>query len=154
MTIPGGYVAGDILTAANLNFLPAGRKGGGHVIAFNANADQTGITTVVDVTSATLSFTAVAGRLYRVSVLCGLLQAASTGTATLYINRGGSDLATLWQGSVTTTVTQSVVGFFLEAPGGGAVTYKVRAATSAGTLSIKNTQIIGMYIVEDVGPST
>jgi hypothetical protein len=63
MTSPGGFVAGDILGAADMNALPGG------VIGYaTATTAQTAIgQAATDVTSLTLTWTAVSSRLYRVS---------------------------------------------------------------------------------------
>ena len=57
MTIPGGFTAGDVLTAADLNLLPGAVMGYASV-----TADQGSITTVADLNSLSVTFTAVVNR--------------------------------------------------------------------------------------------
>lgn len=65
MTIPGGYVAGDVLTASNMNLLP-----GGEIVYAQITADLAAFTTpVTTLTGLSVSFTAVAGRRYKFTAM-------------------------------------------------------------------------------------
>lgn len=152
MTLPGGYVALDVLTAANMNLLPGGQKAGGRARLSGSN--QTGITTNATVTGSTVTFTAVTGRLYRLSMRLHLQQVTSAGNATVFFARGGTPQFYAWQGPLTTTLIETVSSVEFEAPGAGSVSYTLIASTSAGTLTIANSQSPGFLMVEDAGPST
>ena len=61
MTAPGEYIAGDVLQASDMNPLPAG------IIARVSSQTSVLINTTETITLTTPSFTAVAGRLYRIT---------------------------------------------------------------------------------------
>jgi len=68
MTAPGGFTAGDVLSAADMNALPGGVKARAVI-----TAPQGGITTVADITGLTVTWTATANRLYRISAYALIL---------------------------------------------------------------------------------
>jgi hypothetical protein len=148
MTIPGGYVAGDVLTAANMNLLPGGRMAGA-----STTSSQTGIgTSFTDLTTLTCTFTAVASRRYKISYTVGCRQITSDGLITIAILRGASVLTTAEHNFVTSQF-RTCVSFFTEVPGAGSVTYKLQAKTSANTLNVNGgagTEVSAI-LVEDIG---
>ena len=62
MTINTPFIAGSILTAAQMSNLPFGVAG----YVSLTSLSQTGITTATDITGATITFTAVANRPYAI----------------------------------------------------------------------------------------
>jgi hypothetical protein len=63
MTQPGGFTAGDVLTAADMNLLPAGV-----VAQVKRTSSQADVAAGADLTGLSVTFTGVAGRLYRVTL--------------------------------------------------------------------------------------
>lgn len=161
MTAPGGFVAGDVLGAADMNALPGG------VMAYaQATSNQTSIgTAFTDVTSLSVTFTAVAGRRYRVSSNTRWFGTAanvhaltniynSTGSAEL--QRGGALTGAAGGGSNSdeaSTIHASWSGTL----SAGSTTLKVQAkrgATGSGTLtSYAAATYPANILVEDIGPS-
>ena len=154
------FVSGAILTAAQMNNLPWGivdaTAGGTSSRGFvNRTTSQTLTTTETDVTSATVTFTAVTGRLYRVYFS---VRASNGGTAqNVYFritngsNVGVCNTAT----SLGVSGESQVNGFALITGLTGSQTYKLRAFTQLATATLTgdaNTPI--SFVVEDVGPST
>lgn len=130
--------------------LPWGTMG---YVATN-NTDQTGITAAADITGLALpSITFVANRRLRFSWHFLGTQVTSNGDSSSLLNKAGSDIV---YGSYQTTVaTYNVMhnGLAYDSPAAGAATYKIRATTTAGTLTIKNTVLAGILLCEDIGPS-
>lgn len=156
MTVPGGYVAGDILTAANLNLLPGGKMGYAQV-----TANQTSIGNAeADLTSLTVTWTAVSARRYRISFFVNLtMQTSLIGEGAVYITDGSNThkLDTgLPQPEAIDTLT-TLVGSVTETGLSGATTRKLRARRLNGggdTMSLAAAATYPAYIlVEDIGPA-
>ena len=149
MTIPGGYTAGDVLTAADMNLLPAGVLDRASV-----TSTQGSITTVVDLTSLDVTWTAVTGRLYRITAQCELLSSVADDVATMTITTSGNTIvsrATHTLGAINTSETMNAVALVT---GSGSVTYKLRAfrAAGSGTLSMFASSEVPAFVkVEDIG---
>jgi hypothetical protein len=149
MTIPGGYIAGDVLSAANMNLLP-----GGTVSVASTGSSQTGISAVTDLTSLSVTFTAVASRRYLITGLVNYRQRTSSGLVTVEIAYAGTTV--LASCILSRAADDYGTAFFAmyHVPGAGSITYKLRAKTSAGTVDINPlgvSTIPSMIIVEDVG---
>jgi len=148
------FVSGEVLTAANINDLTSGR------VAYVAvTADQTGITTAtVDLTSLTATFTAIASRYYRVTGSYGQLTgtAGATNRFNLIVANGSNTQLAL---SIGPVIAAGGVGMgntvtYVVAPGAGSVTYKLRAITDTGTMTMNASASSPAFIlVEDIGSS-
>jgi hypothetical protein len=116
-------------------------------------AAQTGISTVVDVTGLTVTFTAVADRVYRVEGMVRLDQVTSPGLTTLTITDGANNQLAATQR--TLSVQRDTLNIlFYATPAAGSVTYKLRLTTTAGTVSALGAPTSpNVLIVEDIGPA-
>lgn len=158
MTVPGGYVAGDTLSAANMNLLPGGMEAGGYAQVTSA---QTGITTIVDVTSLTVTWTAVSARRYRTSFFVDVLPATVADTnwgIEVSITDGSNTVKASATSAVTTTQVRTLVGSVVETSLSGSTTRKLRTQSvnnsSSDAYSINAAATQPCYIlVEDVGPA-
>jgi len=149
MTAPGDFSSGAVLTAADMNDLP------GAVMGYNRNASPPNLTTS-EQTLATVTFTAVAGRLY---LLAGNALCFGFNAAGVFIMRlkEGSDRYGEFIGSAANT-TQDVIGgtvsgFFT---GSGSTTIDLVGLVAEGASSATtgtNTNADPYLIVVDVGPS-
>lgn len=116
-------------------------------------ADQTGITTAVDLTGFSLPINAVTGRRYRASFLFTAQQLTAQGSQVYVIDVNGVQ-TTLMSAVVAPGVYQPFSGIFVFTVTAGVRTVKLRGQTSAGTLSILSaSQAPGRLLIEDVGPS-
>lgn len=114
--------------------------------------DQTGIgTTVTDLTGMTITFTAVAGRQYRISTW--LLAAPGANGITLYLRDGAG--AAVHQTSVPSNTATASVGVAFSAlvtPAAGAITYKLAAGAITGTAGVLGNAAYPMQLwAEDIG---
>jgi apolipoprotein N-acyltransferase len=138
---------GDVLTAAHLAGMPWGVMGYASI-----SANQSGITTVADVTGLSVTFTAVSTRLYRTTVWLHAQQLSSGALAEVLLT-DGSD--TILADSTFTLATNDLATFSIVSTVtaiSGSHTRKVRARTAAGSLTIaSNANNPGRIIVEDIG---
>lgn len=119
-------------------------------------ADQTGISTEADVTSLTITWTAVSTRRYRITGHLLVQQLTSTGAATAKITDGsGTEIQRIGhRASFAANDVDMWEGSSVETGLSGSITRKIRAATSAGTLSALASSSRPNYIlVEDIGPA-
>lgn len=103
-----------------------------------------------DITGASITFTAVAGRLYKITGH-GLFTGASSAGVFLAIRKGASTdvtYSTLQRGTDTFGFIAGTVTW-LEAPGAGSVTFKLSAKANAGGVAVG---VGTTFIIEDVGP--
>jgi hypothetical protein len=150
MTKPGGFTAGDVLAAADMNGLPAG------VIDYKERTtNQTGITTVADLTGLSISFTAVANRRYRVTGDVGGGFTSTSDVFLLYITDGSNNVKQKSSNSfISSEVRRTFVSIVL-VPGAGSVTYKLRGESTFGNACQVSASATApaFFIVEDIGPS-
>lgn len=156
MTAPGGFSAGDVLGAADMNGLPAGKMGYASV-----TANQTSISTTTDLTSLTVTWTAVSSRLYQISFQVAVDPVWTTGSAqpTIYITDGSNNVKQTVTSDVLADLSVlSMTGFVLETSLSGSTTRKLRAAfpSSSGsdtmTMTASSTRP-AFILVEDIGPA-
>ena len=153
MTIPGGYSANDVLTASDMNLLPAGLMG--HSAA---TVDQTvSITGEVSVTGASVSFTAVTGRQYEVSCCINYYREFDNGLISIraYVDSTLIYLAQDWV--EPNAVTAQVQSTSFTAPfttTSGSRTVALKFEHSGDETVIANTFGRGAYVlVKDIGPA-
>jgi hypothetical protein len=149
MSSPGSFVPGDVLGAADMNNLPGGVKG-----FAQATTNQGGITTNVDVTGLTVTFTAVANRYYRLTASLFPGSTVATDLIRVQITDGSNNVLTAGQvtaGAGTVTLERSVVRTF----SAGSTTVKVRLQRNSGTGTITSNasaDVPAQLIVDDIGP--
>lgn len=123
--------------------------------------NQTPITTVVDLTGLSITFTAVTRRIYRASWMTFPSSSVTTDTVATLLTDGSNTQRGQTQGPVTAAFTQagfcefsSVTGIALSA---GSQTLKLRMVRNSGTGNITNNAFAGaasQLIIEDTGPDT
>lgn len=118
---------------------------------------QTGISTVTDVTGASITFTAISNRLYKVSAH-GYTNSTDTGVTTNLMLRNSSNTtlqqATSWSGSSNIGVFNTLV--YVSTLSAGSVTLKmsVQKQSGTGTITVEGGASYPFtFIIEDIGPS-
>lgn len=141
------FTAGDVLTAANLNMLPRGLM----AIATATTAQNT-ISATTDVTSLSVTWTAVANRRYRISVVIpSISQVSTAGYWSAYITDGSNVVKQQSQGYLGGSEDGFVVMELVESSlSAGSTTRKARIGTSGGTLNL-NAVGTRYIVVEDIG---
>jgi hypothetical protein len=141
----GLATAGDVLTAANVNLLPRGIMAQTSVtVSGSANPGTTALL-------AAPSFTAVAGRRYKITI--GYYQAVlvGSGTAEVQIRRGATQIGSSYVANAAGSYAgQSLV--ITDVPGAGAVTYNFYTFTGGTSIQMIASSAAPFYIiVEDTG---
>ena len=142
------FVAGAVLTAAQMTRLPWG------IMAYAAaTSNQTGITATADITSLTVTYTAVATRYYRTTVyLPDAFQVTANSQSIYTIADGSNTVKQLGNFFMLATEHNGVTLTLIETGISGSITRKARAFTNAGTLTIQSAASSPSYIsVEDIG---
>jgi len=145
------WASGDTLTAADMNAYARG----GLVMAYASVTTAESFTTLADATGLSLTFTAIAGRLYKIS-LHGLLRSSvTTDVAQLLIADGANNTISVGQVlCVDASFAVTCSCFALVSPSAGSVTYKARFVRSSGsgTCTLDAAATYPAYIIaEDVG---
>lgn len=117
--------------------------------------DQSGITTVTDVTSLSVTFTAVPGRRYRTHLYLPVVtQASATGFASPTITDGSNAIKAQSNRLMQSGDQDHFNVWAVETGLSGSTTRKGRLTTSAGTVSITATSAVqALILVEDIGPA-
>lgn len=136
------------IAALNTEMNHRGRK-----VYAQQTANQTTISTVVDLTGLTAaSFTAVAGRLYRISAYVNIQSTVANDVAEITLLAGGTVIQSGREVVLTTPITIPVWRYWT---GSGATVFKVQAARVVGTgtlTHVASATAPGQLIVEDIGP--
>ena len=155
MTRPGGFIAGDVLTATDMNLLPGGIMGYAQV-----TADQASISAVADLTSLTVTWTAVSARRYRTSFYVNANSStvvAGNNPISIFITDSSNTIKAqaVCTDNEAVLETMTLVGSVCETGLSGSTTRKLRAQqTGGGTMDLLAAATYPAYIlVEDIGPA-
>ena len=148
MTALGDFSPGDVLTAADLNALPGGVK---------ARATSTTSGTTASNPQLTTSFTAVIGRLYRITYYEGAAQspAGAGNYVSLVIKDGATGLSLgQSQASGATQVANTVNVQWIGTLSAGSHTINADANANTGTTNLyRSASLVSFLLVEDIGPA-
>lgn len=146
----------DALTVYNgVAWRPPWNLPWGAVGVATATAVQGSITTVVDLTSLTTTFTAIAGRRYRVTFSVPARNSSADNRNIVLLTDGSNnqlDFAGLVMGQANQTETM-IGSTYLDGLS-GSTTLKLRGQAVAGTMTVQAaTGAAASLVVEDIGPS-
>lgn len=164
MTAPGGFVAGDILGAGDMNALPGGVNSGGLVLV-TSNITGMGGSSPTDITGMSVTWTADASRMYRTSFY---MKVSTLTYAWTDVDRSPKVLIT--DGSNTQITFAGVQGLYSESTDifdvscsvvesglSGSTTRKLRGQYPSGgsdTFAVYAGATYPSYLlVEDIGPA-
>lgn len=117
-------------------------------------SSQTGITTATDITGMSVTFTAVANRIYRFTWNATAQQVTSAGTFNIVLADGAATSVDNAGATLAANSFLTLTAVFETSSLSGSVTRKLRAGTTAGTLSILNGSVnASKLFVDDMGPS-
>jgi hypothetical protein len=144
------FTTGQVLTAAQQNNFPRGVMG-----YAKSTADSTSIsTTQADVPGMSVTFTAVANRLYRATFECFYSVTSNSQNQFFITDASNNMLDQIYDNSTLTFNPIALIYIFTTTA--GSKTYKVRAETSAGTMTIYGATGANRsysFVVEDLGPA-
>jgi hypothetical protein len=146
--------AGGLLRGGNgLALDPAQFAPRGAIGYSTRTTDQAGFnSTATDLTGCSVSFTAVAGRRYRVSSFVRCLQGGANGQCEVYLANAantvfGSTDESHINGEYRTHRSEAII-----VPGSGLYIAKIRVYVSAGTVTVASSAAVPSWIlVEDIG---
>jgi hypothetical protein len=148
------FTAGAILTAAQQNRFPRGFLGS----ATLATTQSVG-TAEVDLTGMSVTFTAVAGRIYKFTGTVNITSSGGSGTNKVFLNDGSTNIK---ETNVTCGAGLFAINSFTWYVSGitaGSKTYKLRAVTDNNSPQPQyfgtstNARVAAQFAVEDVGPA-
>jgi hypothetical protein len=143
------FTAGQILTAQQVNDLPFGHIGQ----ASSTSLSQT-VTTLTDITGMSVTFTAVANRLYRIEGVVRLRTTEGTNVAALFIRTGSTSLQSNLINLQISNQLYTANIFYVSTFTAGSVTVKLSAqrATGSGTLTASSASDgPATIVVTDIG---
>lgn len=126
----------------------------GVIAVAERTTDQTGITTEADITGLTATWTAVADRTYKLSAFLPLQQVTNPGTIIAKITDSSNSEVAGGRVTIGTATFQDALHLVgVISPSAGSVTYKVRASSTAASLTVRGASHSAWLIVEDIGPA-
>ena len=144
------FTTGSVYTAGQANRFPRGAMG--YVVEQSSNLSVTN--SEADLSGMSITFTAEAGRLYRVSFNCFYLQSdASSRFIINFNNTTGTTFASTQQvNPVASGYNTFSYSYIFGVASSGSVTRKITSQTTGGTVTIfgSSTSPIS-YLIEDVG---
>ena len=141
------FTSGQILTAAQQNNFPRGVMG--YVIS---TTSPTVTTSTADVQNMTVTWTAVANRLYR-ATFEGFVGVTSASSSQFFFTDTSNVIQDSWYQDIPSGAFATICLQHLFTIGAGSQTLKVRASTSAGTMTFYGTSSRQFsFIIEDLGP--
>lgn len=132
MALNSTFTAGQILTATQMNNLPFGIVG----YVSLTSLSQTGITTITDITGATLTFTAVANRRYLVWAHGYHNTTNANTTVNQVLREGSTTLQQSTAASVAATVGCFAQTIYISTFSAGSHTLKLSCALQSGSGTI------------------
>jgi hypothetical protein len=142
------FTSGQILTAAQMNNFPRGVMG----YAVSTTTPTVG-TTQADVENMTVTWTAVANRLYR-ATFEGFVNVTTASESQFFFTDASNVINDSWYQNVPANQFTTLCLQHLFTIGAGSKTLKVRALASAGTMTFFGTASRQFsFIIEDLGPA-
>ncbi len=155
------FTAGQILTAQQMTNMPwgvvqttAGGTSSRGVVSLTTGTTNLAATGIVDVTGASMTFTGVAGRLYKVTITGAAASTSSAGLCQFIVADGSNNVlmrqreefASNGYGSVTLVYIFTLTG---------SGTIKMRMDSEVATTTVFGAvPDQGTMVIEDIGPST
>lgn len=147
MATPGTFVAGTPLTAAEMNLLPGGR-----MASASRSTDVNGIINGGAVTGLSVTFTAVAGRRYKISVTVNGGNQNGAGTTAVFLRQNTVTVQEMQFARAAGATPTGLSMFTEQVPGAGSVTYDVILGVSATSFDVfAGTSRPARILVEDIG---
>jgi hypothetical protein len=147
------FTVGQVATAGQMNRFPRGVM----ALATSTTGSQAGVTTAVDITGMSVTFTAIASRNYKVSYHIYAVPTVTNACFTVNLQQG----ATVKQISIANggvaTVGSTLNGLFVGTFSAGSVTLKLTGALTAGSTGsftfAPAATLPYTLLVEDIGPA-
>ena len=147
------FVSGAILTAAQQNAFGFSTVG----LTTSTSLAQGGVTSIVDLTGMSVTFTAIANRNYKISAFMYAIPTVTNACASLSIREASTTLQTIITNLGVANVGTTMTGYVIKTFTAGSTTVKLSGALttgSTGTINFTCAATLPVSIlVEDIGPS-
>ena len=147
------FTSGQILTAQECNNFPFGVVG----VTISTTLLQAGVTSEVDLTGMSVTFTAIANRYYKVSAYMYAFPTVTNASATVNIKQGATTIQSILTNAGVLGVGSTVNGYVIKTFTAGSTTLKLSGATTAGStgsMTFNGGATVPVSIlVEDIGPA-
>jgi hypothetical protein len=147
------FTSGQILTASECNSFPFG------VVGYTQSTTllQAGVTTEVDLTGMSVTFTAIANRYYKISAYMYAIPTVTNAVVAVNIKQGATTLQQIFTNAGIAAAGATVTGYVVKTFTAGSTTLKLSgalAAGSTGTMTFNAGATLPVSIlVEDMGPA-
>jgi hypothetical protein len=121
-----------------------------------ATANQATITTITDLTSCTITFTAIGNRRYKITGEVTLQTTVASDVGALVISDGSNTQVQKRGAFLSTAAGASIPATIVVTPAAGSVTYKLRVLRDAGSgtlTAVATASQPNLIRIEDIGPS-
>lgn len=123
----------------------------GHIGSVEPSNFSTASTSLVDVTSATVTFTALANRKYRVSIQSGAISSTAAADVAEMAIVDGSGTLVVARGLCATASSSGISVEWVKSYTAGSQTLKAQARRAGGSGTVTFADLL--IVVEDIGPS-
>ena len=147
------FTTGQVLTAQECNNFPFG------VVGYTQSTTllQAGVTTEVDLTGMSVTFTAIANRYYKISAYMYAIPTVTNACAQVNIKQGATNLQIIFTNAGVAAAGAVMSGYVVKTFTAGSTTLKLSgalAAGSTGTMTFNAGATLPVSIlVEDIGPA-
>jgi len=140
------FTAGAVLTAPQMNNLPWG------VVGYATKATTQTVTTEADVSGLTVTWTAVAGRVYKFTVMLNTNAVGSNNEVSVFLNDNSTNIKETIGSQIAGEYAERTMVFYVTGITAGSKTYKVRAAGNTTIYGASTrASIASQFIIEDMG---
>jgi hypothetical protein len=147
------FTSGQILTAQECNNFPFGVVG----VTINTTLLQAGVTTEVDLTGMSVTFTAIVNRYYKVTAFMYGIPTVANAVYQVNIKQGATVLGIIFNSGGPATAGTTAMGSVIKTFTAGSTTLKLSgalAAGSTGSITFNAGATLPVFIlVEDIGPA-
>jgi hypothetical protein len=147
------FVSGAILTAAQQNAFGFSTVG----LTTSTSLSQVGVTSIVDLTGMSVTFTAIANRNYKISAYMYAIPTVTNACATLSIREGSTTHQQIITNLGVANIGATMTGYVIKTFTAGSITLKLSGALtsgSTGTIGFNGASNLPVSIlVEDIGPA-
>lgn len=116
----------------------------------SGGSDQTGISTVTDITGVTTTFTPPSVQRIKITGQVVGLSVSAGGLRRYHINKDGTDLTIAFRNYASASQFETITWVAYDTPTVASHTYKLRATSDAGTVTISNSIVKSTIVVEAV----
>ena len=160
MALSAAYTSGQVLTAANMNSMPfamptttaGGTSSIGYITGLAAQTVNAGVT--ADVTSSSMTFTGISGRLYEYMAVGQATSTSASGLADIQVTDGSN---TILQRSYINMTNSGGGAFFCVRyvfTSTASTTIKARVSSTTGNTTIYGAATLGAITLRDIGPTS